>query len=167
MTTWLSSVFYETRTYDRMEEGEYYWFIDIEEMPEFVFSVFPFTLPTSHLNFRSPKECIKIGVFGDYILHDFRLLLENTEIAVYRLTDDEGQAILLEKVPVSVCRTLSKCDGVTVIDYGAIESHGEPIQAEMEPLFRHFRLKLTVNDTLDFQKAMEICITLDSYHGKE
>ena len=167
MTTWLSSVFYETGTYEKMEEGEYYWFIDIEQMPEFVCSVFPFTLLTNHVNFRSAKECIKIGVLGDYVLDDFMLLLENTEIAVYRLTDDEAEAILLEKFPVCVCRTLCNYDGLAVVDYGAIKAHAEPIQVEMEPLFRRFRLKLTVNDTLDFQKAMQVCLTLDSYHGRE
>ena len=169
MVTWLSSLFYEARTYEKMEEGEHQWFNDIEEMPEFAYSVFPFTLPLNHPNFRSPKEAVRIGAIGDFLLDDLKLFLANTQIAVDKLSDDRSKASLLEKGPALVYPAYSTLQSIAEgldMDSRPIIPRAEPIDMDMKPLFRHFRLRVIVNESLEFQKPMEICIALDSYHRK-
>lgn len=164
MAKWLSSVFYEIKSFEKMPVGEYYWFEDIEDWPDFKDNVFPFTLHRDHPNFRTPKESIKIGAVQGYVLDDLGLLLKNTVIAVDKLNDDKSLAIVLEVAPSFIYQPLQIPANGFDMDRTEMRFRGDPIDMDMEPLFRHFRVTLRVIEkNLIFQKPLNVCITLNSY----
>lgn len=163
MAKWLSSIFYEVKTFEKMPEGEYYWFDDIEDFPQFKDSVFLFTLPLNDPNYRTTKETIKIGAIKGVLVDDLRLFMANTEIAVDKLNDDKTEGFQLQKSPAFTYPALHNFGhGLTTFS-GSTGFHGEPIDMDMQPLFRYFRVRVIVNETLRFQNPIMICITVDSY----
>lgn len=171
---WVSTVFWEINAFEVLEPGEYFWFTDIKDFPEFGDAVFPFALPMGHANHRLPREVVRPGFVGAQIVKDLIKFATGTAIAVDRIDGGTEKITVLEQGPTCLFRPLqcpipdffparelweSSVEGIiTHLPDGAFDM-------EMEPLFTDFRARLIVPERIEFSHHTKICISIDAYKG--